>query len=71
MLPDNKLYKLAEFQELTDGLVHHLIKLSTFAFPVARFLKREAEKAVAGDERFRKEVRQIVPLKVEKRHRHH
>lgn len=38
LLHDNK-YKLAKLQDITQGLIHHMIKSSTFTVPVSRLMK--------------------------------
>lgn len=51
-LPDDLMYKLAESQNFIQVLVHHLRKLSRFAVPVARLVKKPDENAVASEARF-------------------
>lgn len=55
-LLDEKMYRLAESKSFIQGLVHHLIQLSTSTVPVARFLGQQAKKAVASEARFRQDM---------------
>lgn len=51
-LPDDKLYKPAETQHLTQALFRSLMKSSTSTVPVNRFVKQQAKKDVSSEERF-------------------
>lgn len=64
-LHDNNMYKLAESQEFTQGLVRHFIKSLAFTAPVTRFVKQQSKKAVACESKFRKDVSWEILIKKE------
>lgn len=61
-LLDYNMYKLAESQDFTRGVVRHLIKYSTFTVPVTRFVKQQAEQAVASEAKFRQNRSPGIPV---------
>lgn len=58
---DDQMYKLVESQEFRRGLVQHLIKSLTVAFPVTCFEKQQARKAVAIEAMLRQDMSREIP----------
>lgn len=42
----NKMYYFPESQDFTKDLVRHLVKSSTFAVPISRFVKQQAKNSL-------------------------
>lgn len=64
-LLDDETYKLAQFQDFTQGLVRNLIKSSTFTKPVGHFVKQQPEEAVASETRFSQDMSREISVKEE------
>lgn len=52
----NKIDKLADAQGFSQSLVQNLMKSLTITVPITRFVKRRAEKVVASEGRFRRDI---------------
>lgn len=54
-LLDENIYKPANFQDFKQNLSFHRISFSTFTVLVARFVRTQAERAVASEAKFREQ----------------
>lgn len=50
---DQKMYKLAKYQNIKQDLVRHLIKTSTFTVLTTPFVKQKAVRTVPSEKKFR------------------
>lgn len=61
----NTMYTIAEYQNFTQGRVRRLIRLTNSAMSVDRFVKQEANKSIASEARFERNMSQEIPIKEE------
>lgn len=62
-LLDDKMWKLTESKEFTQGLSRYQIISSTFEELVTQFVEQQADKAVASETIFKQDMSPDVPVK--------
>lgn len=60
------MYENTEFQDFTQSLVRNLMRSSTLTVQITRFVKQQAEEAVAGKAKLRRDVSQKIPVREER-----